>query len=140
MPIVDPLGYAKINSQKFETFLALIESQNIDSWMSIAEAVGVSRKTIYEWRKHPQAQLATSRAIAKCIRKMEEVGADDWKMWRERLTMLGVTKKESVEVEDVTDLKSELDKLDEGQQTYEDYGRTAQEQVVADDTLVQNQG
>lgn len=87
---VSPQPYLE---DEFDNFLVLIGNENIENWTIMAEALGVSQKTITRWKKHPRAKEAINKAIAKSIASMEKVGARDWKMHREKLKMLGLIEK-----------------------------------------------
>jgi hypothetical protein len=75
---------------QFEFFLKVISSLYFQNWSILAQALGVNRRTILRWRRHPLARQATIAGIIYCLNKMQEVGANDWKMYRERLRMLGM--------------------------------------------------
>lgn len=83
---------------EFETFLNLIGDENIENWTIMAEVLGVSRDTIGLWMKHPKAKAAISKAINKNLAEMEKAGKRDWKMYREKLKMLGVIEKQRTEL------------------------------------------
>ncbi len=125
---------------EFEIFLKEIGNANLPNWTILAEALGVSDKTIRTWRKHPLAQQAVSSAIEASLKKMEEVGANDWKMHREKLKMLGVKDKQTIEHEAGETISDILDSVGT------DYGKFANKarsetsgQVVENDPPVQNQ-
>lgn len=79
---------------EFEAFLKAIKKGRIENWSVIAEAIGVREATISEWKQHPLAQKAITEGVERCIAEMERAGKDDWKMWRDKLKMLGVKDKE----------------------------------------------
>lgn len=76
--------------EEFESFLALIEEGNIKSWTVLADALGVSRETINQWKNHSLAKQAYIKGLAHALEKMEESGKRDWRMWREKAKILGV--------------------------------------------------
>lgn len=76
--------------EEFEAFLKILELRKIESWESVAEALGVHRNTIEKWRQHPLAQKARAKGIENALEQMEASGQEDWKMWREKLRLLGV--------------------------------------------------
>lgn len=91
------LGNTVITVRKqaeFEAFLKIIKKGRVENWSVIAEALGVREATISEWKQHPLAQKAITEGIERCITEMERAGKDDWRMWREKLKMLGVKDKE----------------------------------------------
>lgn len=79
---------------EFEAFLKIIKRGKVENWSVIAEALGVREATISEWKQHPLAQQAIIEGIERCITEMERAGKDDWRMWRDKLKMLGVKDKE----------------------------------------------
>lgn len=91
------LSHAVINVRKqpeFEAFLRIIKKGKIQNWFVVAEALGVREATISEWKKHPLAKEAIAQGILRCLDNMEKVSKNDWKMWREKLKILGVRDKE----------------------------------------------
>lgn len=80
---------------EFEAFLKIIEKGKIEHWFVVAEALGVREATISEWKKHPLARKAIAKGIMQCLEKMEEAGKHDWRMWREKLKILGVRDKQN---------------------------------------------
>ncbi len=79
---------------EFEAFLEVIKKGRVENWSVIAEALGVREATISEWKQHPLAQKAITEGIERCITEMEKAGKGDWRMWRDKLKMLGVKDKE----------------------------------------------
>jgi len=75
---------------EFDAFIEIIERGKVEHWSVVAEALGVREATINEWKKHPLAREAIASGIQRCLEKMEEVGSGDWRMWREKLKILGV--------------------------------------------------
>lgn len=136
-PPVDPY-----NGIEFEEFLKSIGNANIKHWSILAEALGVSRRTVIRWKQHPLAQEAIKTAIAESLEGMEKSGKDDWKMHREKAKILGVKDKTTIEHEvDVETINDVLDKLGTN---YDDLANKARQkvtgQMVADNPPVQNQG
>lgn len=131
--VVDP--YAEV---AFETFLKEIGNVNLPNWTILAEALGVHRNTINRWKKHPQAQAAISAAIEQNIREMELAGKGDWRMYREKLKMLGVKEAVTLEHEAGESVKSILDKLEHTD--YDKLGQTARGQMVAANPPIQDKG
>lgn len=84
---------------EFEVFLKEIGNANLSNWTIMAEVLNVHPETIRRWKDHPLAKEAINAAIEKSIKRMEEVGDTDWKMHREKLKMLGVKDKTTVEHE-----------------------------------------
>jgi len=75
---------------EFKAFLKILELEKIESWENTATALGVHRKTIEIWRRLPEAQKAKAKGIENALKQMERAGVDDWKMWREKLKILGI--------------------------------------------------
>ncbi len=130
------------NEEAFEAFLVEIGNAGIGNWVVLAEALGVDRTTLIRWRKHPRAKQALIEAINDNIKKMEQAGTLDWKMYREKLKMLGVKDKTTLEHEAGDSIKGILDTIEQT-----NYGEFADKvrskiagQTVANVQPVQNQG
>lgn len=78
-------------TEEFETFIKLIENGDIRYWNQIADALGVNKDTITEWKKHPKARKAILDGINHALKEMERVGGRDWRMWLEVLKLYGVS-------------------------------------------------
>lgn len=121
---------------EFDIFLKEIGEANISTWSAIAEALGVDRATIYRWRQHPLAKEAIATGIKTALSEMERYGKDDWRMWREKAKILGVRDVTTLEHEAGESVKSMLDELE--QTKYDELGRKAKGQVVADNAPLQD--
>lgn len=75
-------------SEEFEEFLRIIDQGQVDTWELVAETLGVNKNTIQNWKRHPLARQALAKGLQDAIKKMEEVGRRDWRMWREKAAML----------------------------------------------------
>jgi hypothetical protein len=84
--------------EQFEAFLKIIRENKVEHWVNVAEALGVHQNTIVNWKKHPLAQKAIAEGIQHALEQMEKTGGRDWKMWREKLKMLGVEDKSGAKV------------------------------------------
>lgn len=92
--------------EEYEEFLKMLKDGKIDeNWSIIAEALGVDRETLVRWRKKPEARRAINKGIQEALKGMINAGSDDWRMWRERLKMLGV--------KDVQHLEQKIDASDD---------------------------
>lgn len=112
---------------EFDVFLKEIGNANLPNWTVLAEAIGVDRDTIARWRQHPNAKAAISSAIEENMRKMTEAGVGDWKMYREKLKMLGVKDKTTIEHEVGETVADTLDRLET------DYGLVGKKAKEAQD-------
>jgi len=124
------------NDVEFEVFLKEIGNANIKNWSIMAQGLGVHRKTIQRWKNHPLAKEAISTAIAENLAEMTSKGKDDWRMNREKLKMLGIEDRTTLEHEvgeGVTKLLDSLDKTDYGL-----IGQKAKGQMVEAKPSVQN--
>ena len=83
--------------EKFEQFKKLIKDGKVENWLMIAEALGIHFNTVYKWKEHPDAQQAIVNGITHAIDQMEKAGKRDWRMWHEKLKMLGVRVKEGTQ-------------------------------------------
>lgn len=77
-------------AEEFEAFLKSIEEGAHSHWIDIAEAIGVNQDTITSWKSHPRAIQAINKGITNALNQMELVGKRDWRMWQEKLKMLGI--------------------------------------------------
>ena len=75
-------------SEEFEQFLQILNEGQWDTWELVAETLGVHSNTIQKWKKHPKAQKALAQGLQDSIKKMEDTGRRDWRMWREKAAML----------------------------------------------------
>ena len=68
--------------EEYEAFIKLLESGvPIYAWKDAAASFGISRDTLWEWRKTPRAIAAIRKSIQEAIQGMKAVGNKDWKMW-----------------------------------------------------------
>lgn len=112
------------NEAEFEEFIKNIGNANIATWSIFAEALGVNRRTITRWKKHPLAREAIAKAVSSAIYNMEKAGAKDWRMWREKLKMLGVKDRQNLEHKlEPTSITNILDSLEVDR--YEEVGKQA---------------
>ena len=88
--------------EEFEAFIGALEGSSIAHWKDIAEAVGVDKDTVTEWKKHPRAIEARVKGIQYAFNQMELAGKNDWRMWETKLKMLGINKDNVNENEDTT--------------------------------------
>lgn len=84
--------------EEYEAFVKLLESGNMGKdWTVIADALEVHRDTITEWKKLPRARKAIIEGIQKNLKGMEKAGSKDWRMYREKLKMLGIPDKQNID-------------------------------------------
>lgn len=91
--------------EEFEAFIDALEESSIPHWSDIAEAIGVNKDTITEWKKHPRARAAHIKGIQYALKQMELAGKNDWRMWEAKLKMLGLRK--NTDKDDLTNTKLE---------------------------------
>lgn len=95
-------------SLEFEKFIKILEDQDqVAHWVEVAEALGVDKDTITNWKKHPRAIEARQRGIANALSGMETVGKKDWRMYIEKLKMLGINPAVKIDAK-VTDTRREI--------------------------------
>lgn len=128
---------------EFDVFLEAYSNIKQHNWSLIAQGLGVSRRTIDRWKKHPKAQKMHAEALQETIKAMEDAGSDDWKMHREKLAMLGINNRQTIEHEvgeSITDvlngLESDYDEL--ANQARQALAGETSKQVVENDTPVQD--
>lgn len=94
---------------EFEEFLKLIEENTIpDTWEMVAKALGVHQNTITQWRKTPEFQKALASGIKNAVNSMERAGRSDWRMWREKISLLTKEKEQEKNQSTVLVIPSEL--------------------------------
>ena len=87
---------------EFEALLQVLEEGSVAHWQDIANALGVDKDTIKEWRKHPKARQAQIKGIEYALKSMESAGKKDWRMWEAKLKMLGMAKEKNADNVDQT--------------------------------------
>lgn len=92
---------------EYQEFIKEIEDGSKAHWQEIAEALDVEPDTITRWKKTPEAVEARRKGIAKALAGMEKAGIKDWRMWAEKLKMLGVSTTDKLEVK-VTDVRKDV--------------------------------
>lgn len=100
---------------EFSEFIATIKEEQIAHWENVAEAIGVARSTIQRWRELPEAQDAITIGITRTLEQMENAGKKDWRMWAEKLKMLGVNPPQKIQAEVSDSRKIILDKYGLGE-------------------------
>src|SRR3990167_7000058 len=80
--------------ERFNKFVTLLSEERLPHWQNIGEALGVTGGTITQWKRHPKAQAAIIKGIEFALQQMETSGKKDWRMWAEKLKMLGVKTKD----------------------------------------------
>ena len=85
-------------AEKFEAFIKEIKKGSISHWVQIAEALGIEKGTIVVWKQTPEAQKAIKDGINHALLQMQKVGKRDWKMWKEKLGMLGISPIERADI------------------------------------------
>jgi hypothetical protein len=98
---------------EFLAFLKILKGSAVQAhWIETADALGVNKDTITEWKKLPEAIKARQEGISEAIAKMEKAGAHDWRMWEAKLKMLGIginnTNSVNVQVNNQTDRTEEI--------------------------------
>lgn len=95
---------------EFNKFLKTIEQGQVGHWQEIAEAIGVDADTITKWKATPEAIKAKQVGIDYALKQMEMAGKKDWRMWQEKLKMLGINPPQKVDARINDPRKGILDK------------------------------
>lgn len=82
---------------KFQAFLKILSEGNFGHWYEIAQALGVDRDTITAWRRTEQGRAAIGKGIDYALTQMEKAGKKDWRMWHEKLKLLGLNAPQKLE-------------------------------------------
>ena len=93
-------------SQEFDLFLYILEQGQGMHLGQIAEALGVVPETLSEWRKDPRSIQAQAVGVIESLNKMKSVGAEDWRMWKDKLALSGITE---VKRTDLTSLGEKIE-------------------------------
>ena len=88
MSAVEPKDVYK--EEEFKEFVKLLDEGGAAHWIDIAKALDVSPNTITAWKKRPEARAAIRKGIVRALKNMEDSGSKDWRMWQEKLKMLGL--------------------------------------------------
>jgi hypothetical protein len=76
-------------SEEYQKFIETVKSGEIpEHWELLAETLGITSKTIIEWKKLPEFTNAINKGLDEALAKMKETGAKDWRQWRERVSIL----------------------------------------------------
>ena len=81
---------------EYEEFIKEIEEGSIAHWQEIAQALGVDEDTITKWKKSPEAIAAQKKGISNALAGMTRAGTKDWRMYAEKLKMLGINPPQKV--------------------------------------------
>lgn len=77
---------------EFDLFTHILESGEAAGHLyEIAEALGVARETLSEWQKDPRVIEAKTRGIRLALQEMQKAGGSDWKMWKDKLSLYGLS-------------------------------------------------
>jgi hypothetical protein len=131
-PPVDP--YKEV---EFDAFLKNIGNAKLKTWTVYAKVLGVDRRTIERWKKHPLAQVAIIEAISENLEAMEVDGKGDWRMRREKLKILGVDEETIVKISP-TDIDGVIGKV--VKTNYDELSKQLSKQGVAPNQPVQDKG
>lgn len=83
--------------EKFNAFLDMLRGESVHYWQQIAEILGVSDRTIREWKQHPAAKKAIRDGIENVLDNMTKAGKDDWRMWDAKAKMLGLSQIQKID-------------------------------------------
>src|SRR3990167_49114 len=84
----NPPNKLLVKRKEFEAFLGIIKNGQASHWVDIARTLGVSKDTITDWKKLPEAKQAISDGITHAVEQMQTVGKRDWRMWESKHKML----------------------------------------------------
>lgn len=86
------------DDDKFREFIKTLKEEQVRHWIEVATAIGVSEATVSRWKRLPEARKHLELAIINTIENMESAGKKDWRMWAEKLKMLGVNPMNRAEI------------------------------------------
>lgn len=85
------------DEDKFREFIKSLKEDGVRHWVELATAANVSEATISRWKQLPEARKHLDLAVINTIENMETAGKKDWRMWSDKLKMLGVNPPQKVE-------------------------------------------
>lgn len=104
-------------SLEYQKFIQTVKDGKVpEHWEILAETLGIRRETISEWKKLPEFAEAVNAGLDEALKMMKETGGKDWKMWRERVSILSREKKTEatpINVNTQINLDGYVDKLTE---------------------------
>lgn len=83
---------------EYGNFLEFVKKRKIERAMIYAKSLGIDRKTLVHWFSQPELREAMAQALDQIIDGMQRAGKDDWRMYKELYTMLGLDDIKNVDV------------------------------------------
>lgn len=83
---------------EYGNFLEFVKKRKISRALLYAKSLGIQRKTLVHWMAQPELREALSEAIDEVVDGMKRAGKDDWRMYKELYTMLGLDDIKNIDV------------------------------------------
>lgn len=83
---------------EYGNFLEFVKKRKISRALLYAKSLGIQRKTLVHWMAQPELRDALAEALDEIIDGMKTAGKDDWRMYKELYTMLGLDDVKNIDV------------------------------------------
>lgn len=83
---------------EFNNFLDFIKDKNLGRALIYAKALGIDRRTLIKWMSRPELAQPLVEALDTLLSEMQRAGKDDWRMYKELYSMLGLDDVKNVDV------------------------------------------
>jgi len=75
---------------EYKNFLDFIKKKKVSRAMLYAKSLGIDRRTLVHWFSQPELRDAMTVALDEVVDGMQRAGKDDWRMYKELYSMLGL--------------------------------------------------
>ena len=83
---------------EYGNFLEFVKKKKLSRAMLYAKTMGIDRRTLVHWVSQPELRDALTDAIDELVEGMKHAGKNDWRMWRELYSMLGLDDVKNLDV------------------------------------------
>lgn len=83
---------------EYSNFLEYIQDKKIERALIYAKTLGIDRRTLSNWASQPELREGLALAVDSIIEGMQRAGKNDWRMYKELYTMLGLDDIKNVDV------------------------------------------
>lgn len=83
---------------EYNNFLEYVQKRKIARAMLYAKTLGIDRATLTNWANQPELRGAIAVAVDEVVDGMQRAGKDDWRMYKELYSMLGLDDVKNVDV------------------------------------------
>jgi len=83
---------------EYGNFLEFVQKRKISRALLYAKSLGIQRPTLVHWMAQPELREALVEALDEVIDGMKKAGKDDWRMYKELYSMLGLDDVKNIDV------------------------------------------